>query len=200
MRQGYRVSGGAVIAAPLRCIDQDETNECSYEMAMSDSASFEKSFSERDIVQLGKTTIDRIPDAVIHADRKGIIRFWNVGAARIFGFSAAEAVGQSLDIIIPQRLRQRHWDGYEHMMATGLSQRPAAYPNPARRDDCSPMSTSRQPDRHHRECPRAGSQPSQQWSRSPAEAIRPAPSASMPSDRPWPKGRHPMCRHLPACG
>lgn len=58
-------------------------------------------------------------DAIIYADAAGIIRFWNAGAARIFGFDAAEAVGQSLDIIIPANLRQRHWDGYNATMQTG---------------------------------------------------------------------------------
>jgi len=60
-------------------------------------------------------------DAVVAADHAGVIRFWNPGAERIFGHAAAEAVGQSLDIIIPERLRQRHWDGYRHTMATGQS-------------------------------------------------------------------------------
>ena len=74
-----------------------------------------------DLAALGRTVIDDIPDAVIYADRAGAIRFWNAGATRIFGFTSAEAFGQSLDIIIPERLRQRHWDGYRHMMATGHS-------------------------------------------------------------------------------
>ncbi len=60
-------------------------------------------------------------DAVIAADPDGIIRFWNPGAERIFGHAAADAVGRSLDLIIPERLRQRHWDGYRHTMATGQS-------------------------------------------------------------------------------
>ena len=60
-------------------------------------------------------------DAIIAADRDGIIRVWNPGAERIFGHTAAEAVGRSLDLIIPERLRQRHWDGYRHTMATGES-------------------------------------------------------------------------------
>lgn len=59
------------------------------------------------------------PDAIIYADAAGAIRFWNGGAERIFGFSAAEALGQSLDIIIPERLRARHWDGYRETMKTG---------------------------------------------------------------------------------
>lgn len=72
-------------------------------------------------VDLGQTLLHDIPDAVVYADREGRIRFWNAGAARIFGFSWNEAIGQSLDIIIPERLRARHWEGYHHMMETGKS-------------------------------------------------------------------------------
>jgi PAS domain S-box-containing protein len=60
-------------------------------------------------------------DAVIATDHGGIINFWNPGAARIFGFTAQEAVGQSLDLIIPENLRARHWDGYHRVMQTGES-------------------------------------------------------------------------------
>ena len=60
-------------------------------------------------------------DAIVAADHDGLIRVWNAGAERIFGFAAAEAIGRSLDLIIPERLRQRHWDGYRHTMATGES-------------------------------------------------------------------------------
>jgi PAS domain S-box-containing protein len=60
-------------------------------------------------------------DAVIAADRDGIIRFWNPGAERIFGHAAGDAIGRSLDLIIPERLRQRHRDGFRHTMATGQS-------------------------------------------------------------------------------
>ena len=55
-------------------------------------------------------------DAVVAADRDGSIVFWNPGAERVFGFSAADAVGSSLDIIIPERLRARHWDGYRRVI------------------------------------------------------------------------------------
>ncbi len=68
-----------------------------------------------------ETVIRTIPDAVIYADAEGVICFWNSGAERIFGFSATEAIGQSLDIIIPANLRARHWDGFRHVMATGES-------------------------------------------------------------------------------
>ena len=60
-------------------------------------------------------------DAIIAADAQGVIRFWNPGAERVFGFTAADAVGQSLDLIIPERLRDRHWRGYREVMRTGQS-------------------------------------------------------------------------------
>jgi PAS domain S-box-containing protein len=60
-------------------------------------------------------------DAIVAADREGVIRFWNPGAERIFGHRAADAIGQSLDLIIPERLRQRHWAGYGRTMQTGES-------------------------------------------------------------------------------
>jgi PAS domain S-box-containing protein len=65
--------------------------------------------------------VQHAPDAIVYADAQGIIRFWNKGAERIFGFAAAEALGQSLDIIIPERLRARHWEGYHEVMRTGRS-------------------------------------------------------------------------------
>ena len=58
-------------------------------------------------------------DGVIACDVAGTIVYWNGAATRIFGFSAEEATGQSLDLIIPQRQQQRHWDGYHHTLATG---------------------------------------------------------------------------------
>jgi PAS domain S-box-containing protein len=72
-----------------------------------------------DVTRFSVTMLQKMPDAVIYSDAEGRIRFWNAGAARIFGFSEAEALGHSLDIIIPERLRQRHWAGYEQTMRTG---------------------------------------------------------------------------------
>lgn len=63
----------------------------------------------------------RGPDAIIVADRSGAITFWNSGAERIFGFTSAQALGQSLDLIIPERLRNRHWVGWDAVMASGHS-------------------------------------------------------------------------------
>lgn len=65
--------------------------------------------------------VSSIGDAIVVSDARGAITLWNPAAERIFGFSQAEALGQSLDLIIPQRLRQRHWDGYEKTMSTGVT-------------------------------------------------------------------------------
>ncbi len=60
-------------------------------------------------------------DAVIFADREGLIRLWNRGAEEMFGHSEAEALGRSLDLIIPQGLRERHWQGYRRVLASGVT-------------------------------------------------------------------------------
>src|SRR3954452_5198161 len=70
---------------------------------------------------LAEALLHSASDAVIATDRDGRITFWNPGAERIFGFSAAETIGQSLDLIIHDNLRTRHWAGYRHAMATGES-------------------------------------------------------------------------------
>ncbi|MDB5952966.1 MAG: domain S-box protein [Massilia sp.] len=62
---------------------------------------------------------DTLGDGVIVCDAAGAIIFWNASATRIFGFTEADALGQSLDLIVPDRQRQRHWDGYHKTMATG---------------------------------------------------------------------------------
>jgi PAS domain S-box-containing protein len=59
------------------------------------------------------------PDGVLFADREGKISAWNRGCERIFGFSTEDALGQSLDIIIPEPLRDRHWTGFHETMRTG---------------------------------------------------------------------------------
>ncbi|ABS28036.1 PAS domain S-box protein [Anaeromyxobacter sp. Fw109-5] len=65
--------------------------------------------------------VEETGDAILFADRDGVVRLWNRGAERMFGFSAAEAIGQSMDFIIPERLRQRHWDGWKRVMETGVT-------------------------------------------------------------------------------
>ena len=62
-----------------------------------------------------------IGDAVVVCDAGGKIVLWNPAAQRMFGYTSAEALGQSLDLIIPERLRQRHWEGYDKTMATGIT-------------------------------------------------------------------------------
>jgi PAS domain S-box-containing protein len=58
-------------------------------------------------------------DAIVACDPKGLVTLWNPAAERIFGFSEGEALGKSLDLIVPERQRQRHWDGYHQTMRTG---------------------------------------------------------------------------------
>lgn len=63
--------------------------------------------------------LQALGDGVIVCDAAGAITYWNPAATRIFGFAESEALGQSLDLIIPERQRQRHWDGYHKTMDTG---------------------------------------------------------------------------------
>ena len=71
--------------------------------------------------QLYRVIVEGSPDAIIFGDADGIIRLWNAGAEAMFGYRAAEAIGKSMDLIIPERLRARHWDGYRRTMETGQS-------------------------------------------------------------------------------
>jgi PAS domain S-box-containing protein len=66
-----------------------------------------------------KQLVEAVGDAIVASDASGAIVLWNPAAPRMFGFTEREALGQSLDIIIPQRQQQRHWDGYHKTMATG---------------------------------------------------------------------------------
>ena len=66
-----------------------------------------------------KQLVEAVGDAIVASDASGAITLWNPAAQRMFGFTETEALGQSLDIIIPQRQQQRHWDAYQKTMATG---------------------------------------------------------------------------------
>jgi PAS domain S-box-containing protein len=70
---------------------------------------------------LATAVVSESPEAIVVTDPAGIIRLWNDGAARMFGYSTEEAIGQSLDVIIPEKLRERHWKGYFQTMATGYT-------------------------------------------------------------------------------
>jgi PAS domain S-box-containing protein len=61
------------------------------------------------------------PDAIMFADREGRIRLWNAGAEAVFGWRADEVLGKSMDLIIPERLRDRHWSGWDKVMETGVT-------------------------------------------------------------------------------
>ena len=63
--------------------------------------------------------LQSMPEALVFADLKGIIQRWNPGAENVFGFTATEAVGQSLDLIIPERMRKAHWEGFNKAIERG---------------------------------------------------------------------------------
>ena len=66
--------------------------------------------------------VENTQEAIIFADREGMIRLWNAGAESIFGYRAAEVLGQSLERIIPERLRHQHREGYRRVIETGVTQ------------------------------------------------------------------------------
>lgn len=70
---------------------------------------------------IAQALLDGEAEAIVGCDRDGTIRFWNAGATRLFGLDADETLGRSLDLIIPERLRARHWQGWQHTMESGVS-------------------------------------------------------------------------------
>jgi len=71
--------------------------------------------------ELCRQLVQACNDAIIYSDRSGTIRLWNSGAEQMLGFSAEEAIGQTLDIFIPEGQRDRHWEGYFKVMETGIT-------------------------------------------------------------------------------
>ena len=71
--------------------------------------------------QLAERIVDQVADAVIYANRAGVITRWNRASAALFGFSAQDALGQNLDLIIPEHLRAAHWRGFEAAVTTGAT-------------------------------------------------------------------------------
>ena len=69
-----------------------------------------------DVSRLYRSLVEDCPDAILVADREGVIHYWNRSATRLFGFEVDQVIGQSLDLIIPTALRERHWSGYQAVM------------------------------------------------------------------------------------
>lgn len=65
--------------------------------------------------------VDGAPDAILFVDTEGVIRLWNAGAEAMFGHGEAESIGRTLDLIIPERFRERHWEGFRAVMSTGVT-------------------------------------------------------------------------------
>lgn len=70
---------------------------------------------------LAQLLVDQSPDAIIYAGKEGTVQVWNTAAATMFGFSREEAMGQSLDIIIPEQFREAHWAGFNRAIETGVT-------------------------------------------------------------------------------
>jgi PAS domain S-box-containing protein len=70
---------------------------------------------------LAGRVLDGSPDAILICDPAGTVRYWNAAAERMFGFPATEALGMSMNLIIPERLRARHWAAWEATMRTGVT-------------------------------------------------------------------------------
>jgi len=68
---------------------------------------------------LSRALVEQVADAIIFADRVGLIRVWNAGAEAVFGYAEHEAVGRSLDLIIPERFRSAHWTAFDRAISTG---------------------------------------------------------------------------------
>jgi PAS domain S-box-containing protein len=80
--------------------------------------------------------LEQAPDAVIYADTAGVVRYWNAGAERIFGHTAAKAIGQRLDFVVPEQFREAHWTGFDRAIADGDTKyRGQALPTRAERAD-----------------------------------------------------------------
>jgi PAS domain S-box-containing protein len=70
---------------------------------------------------LAARILEAAGDALLYASRDGIVHLWNHGAEEMFGFPAEEVVGRSMEFMIPERLRGRHWDGWNKVMETGVT-------------------------------------------------------------------------------
>jgi len=70
---------------------------------------------------LHEAIVEQSPDAIIVSDAKGMIIVWNHAAETLFGFAKTEAIGQTLDIIIPERFREAHWRGFDRALAAGAT-------------------------------------------------------------------------------
>lgn len=77
--------------------------------------------NDQPVFTLGELILEQTADAIIYSNRQGMIERWNAAAAAMFGYTLPEALGQSLDLIIPEHLRAAHWRGFEAAMAIGTT-------------------------------------------------------------------------------
>src|SRR5688500_8961535 len=88
--------------------------------------------------KIARLLVDQAPDAVIFAGTDGTIQEWNAAAEALFGHSATDAIGQSLDLIVPERFREAHWKGFDRALGEGDTKyRGQALPTRSMRKDGS---------------------------------------------------------------
>ena len=130
-RRHIPLEDDALIPLARVVLGPDEIAACGREMAarrgvsMDRSSSHGRSAEEMSVFsehELARQIVACMPDGVIFADQGGVIRFWNAGAEAIFGYAAQEAIGQPLELIVPEALRARHNEGYRRVMQTGVTQ------------------------------------------------------------------------------
>jgi PAS domain S-box-containing protein len=80
-----------------------------------------RSMDTENPASLSRLILEQMADAVIYANASGIIELWNAAAVSLFGYGPGEAIGQSLDLIIPAHLQERHWHGFRTAMDTGVT-------------------------------------------------------------------------------
>lgn len=121
LRQLDLLCGDGPVTLLFAAADVDRNNAVVLKEALEERRAAGRSdpMALADARQLGRMLLEGAAEAIVCADRTGIIRFWNRGAERMFGHAAEEALGRSLDIIIPEPQRARHWAGYRRVIETG---------------------------------------------------------------------------------
>ncbi|MFC5068337.1 PAS domain S-box protein [Flaviflagellibacter deserti] len=106
---------------PVEELIEEESKPAATESATLEAKTQFKPSAGLGVPDIGQALLESLSDGIVASDRKGTIVFWSPGATRIFGFSEQDALGQSLDIIIPEPFRDRHWEGYHETVASGES-------------------------------------------------------------------------------
>jgi len=112
---------GRPAPAATRADDADDADDALQRRPYSSPVCYAEEFErlEATALDIPRAIVEQAAEAVVFSDRDGVIRLWNRGAERLFGFAANEALGASLDLIVPEHLRRPHWDGFGRAIETG---------------------------------------------------------------------------------